>query len=185
MSRKACRRCAATGFCSAGTWRRLTDAPRPAKDDGFLSSTHAEHAARSETSHSAFRAPHFPKRRPLRASAGHPVTQLQYARQGIIAGNGIHRHPGKHENCGSRIANCGFIRRFEAGIDLSRSSMKGRRSNQFKIRNPKLQMPSPLRCSAGSRSGYRRRSRRSLCGVKWRRAGRLFPRTSIIRRTSR
>ncbi len=55
-----------------------------AKDDGFLSSTHAEHAARSETSHSAFRAPHFPKRRPLRASAGHPVTQLWYARQGII-----------------------------------------------------------------------------------------------------
>src|SRR5881397_3299644 len=30
------------------------------------------------------RTSNLPKRRPLRASAGHPVTQLWYARQGII-----------------------------------------------------------------------------------------------------
>jgi phosphomethylpyrimidine synthase len=57
-------------------------ASRP-EDDGYLSAVHAEKATRKETKG---RLEIFPglSRRPLRASEGHPVTQLWYARQGII-----------------------------------------------------------------------------------------------------
>ncbi len=54
-------------------------------DNGYLSGKHAEYASQSERN----RLIEFPgmtggKKAPLRASAGHPVTQLWYARQGII-----------------------------------------------------------------------------------------------------
>ncbi len=51
-------------------------------DNGYLSRNHAEYASQAERN----RLLQFPglKRRPLRASKGHPVTQLWYARQGII-----------------------------------------------------------------------------------------------------
>ena len=54
---------------------------RPA-DNGYLSAVHAEHHAKGNGSGPK----EFPglRRRPLRASAGHPVTQLWYARQGIV-----------------------------------------------------------------------------------------------------
>ena len=52
-------------------------------DNGYLSSTHAKHATQRDK---ANRLTEFPGqgRKPLRATAGHPVTQLWYARQGII-----------------------------------------------------------------------------------------------------
>ncbi len=55
------------------------------QDNGYLSRQHAEFASRAEKN----RLMEFPglqgqRRRPLRASAGHPVTQLWYARQGIV-----------------------------------------------------------------------------------------------------
>src|SRR5881398_830815 len=50
-------------------------------DDGYLSDKHAAVAVKRP----AFNGVGAPSRRkPLRASAGHPVTQLWYARQGII-----------------------------------------------------------------------------------------------------
>jgi len=54
-------------------------------DNGYLSGKHAEYASQSERN----RLIEFPgmtgsKKKPLRASADHPVTQLWYARQGII-----------------------------------------------------------------------------------------------------
>jgi len=51
-------------------------------DDGYLSDQHAAYASQAERN----RLVEFPglKRQPQRASAGHPVTQLWYARQGII-----------------------------------------------------------------------------------------------------
>jgi phosphomethylpyrimidine synthase len=57
-------------------------AVRP-EDNGYLSPTHAEHAG---ARHKDSALKEFPGlgRKPLRASAGHPVTQLWYARQGII-----------------------------------------------------------------------------------------------------
>ena len=52
-------------------------------DNGYLSSVHADHATQREK---ANRLTEFPRlgRKPLRASAGHPVTQYWYAKQGII-----------------------------------------------------------------------------------------------------
>ncbi len=51
-------------------------------DNGYLSEQHAHLASHAERN----RLVEFPglRRRPLRASAGHPVTQLWYAQQGII-----------------------------------------------------------------------------------------------------
>jgi phosphomethylpyrimidine synthase len=55
------------------------------QDNGYLSGKHAEFASQAEKN----RLVEFPglkghRRRPLRASKGHPVTQLWYARQGLI-----------------------------------------------------------------------------------------------------
>ena len=53
------------------------------EDNGYLTKGHEEYASSAEKRN---RLEHFPglKRRVLRGSAGHPVTQLWYARQGII-----------------------------------------------------------------------------------------------------
>jgi phosphomethylpyrimidine synthase len=53
------------------------------EDNGYLTRGHEEFASTAERKN---RLDHFQgaKRKPLRASAGHPVTQLWYARQGII-----------------------------------------------------------------------------------------------------
>src|SRR5947209_2606238 len=53
------------------------------EDNGYLTRGHEEFASTAERKN---RLEHFTgiRRRPLRASAGHPVTQLWYARQGII-----------------------------------------------------------------------------------------------------
>jgi phosphomethylpyrimidine synthase len=59
--------------------------PTQARDNGYLSEQHAEYAAARRTGElSPLRAPVNASRRPLRACAGHPVTQLWYARQGFI-----------------------------------------------------------------------------------------------------
>jgi phosphomethylpyrimidine synthase len=55
------------------------------QDNGYLSGKHAEFASKAEKN----RLVEFPgllgqRRKPLRASKGHPVTQLWYAKQGII-----------------------------------------------------------------------------------------------------
>jgi len=50
-------------------------------DDGYLSDKHAAVAVKRPTFNGASASS---RRKPLRASAGHPVTQLWYARQGIV-----------------------------------------------------------------------------------------------------
>lgn len=54
------------------------------QDNGYLSPSHAQQASERRGGLSPLAAPENSHRRPLRASAGHPVTQLWYARQGII-----------------------------------------------------------------------------------------------------
>jgi phosphomethylpyrimidine synthase len=53
-------------------------------DNGYLSVSHAQQASERRGGLSPLQAPENAKRRPLRASAGHPVTQLWYARQGVV-----------------------------------------------------------------------------------------------------
>src|SRR6266700_6991109 len=52
-------------------------------DDGYLSDVHAKSVSRNGSSKFEGESSKL-TRKPLRASAGHPVTQLWYARQGII-----------------------------------------------------------------------------------------------------
>ena len=55
------------------------------QDNGYLSRQHAEFASQAERNRLVeFPGLHGQRRRPRRASKGHPVTQLWYARQGII-----------------------------------------------------------------------------------------------------
>ena len=54
------------------------------QDNGYLSTSHAQQASERRGGLSPLNSPSNAHRRPLRASAGHPVTQLWYARQGII-----------------------------------------------------------------------------------------------------
>jgi phosphomethylpyrimidine synthase len=55
------------------------------QDNGYLSPRHAEYASNAERNRLVeFPGLHGQRRRPLRAAKGHPVTQLWYARQGII-----------------------------------------------------------------------------------------------------
>src|SRR5206468_5398889 len=51
-------------------------------DDGYLSDKHSAIAAKHRLTFNGTGAPS--RRKPLRASADHPVTQLWYARQGIV-----------------------------------------------------------------------------------------------------
>ncbi len=57
-------------------------AVRP-EDNGYLSGVHADHAAKRNGKAALKEFPGL-RRKPLRASAGHPVSQLWYARQGIV-----------------------------------------------------------------------------------------------------
>jgi phosphomethylpyrimidine synthase len=55
------------------------------RDNGYLTENHAEYAAaKREGLLSPLKAPINAQRQPLKASKGHPVTQLWYAKQGII-----------------------------------------------------------------------------------------------------
>ncbi|MEI6337276.1 MAG: phosphomethylpyrimidine synthase ThiC [Verrucomicrobiota bacterium] len=54
------------------------------QDNGYLSTSHAQIASEKRGGLSALNSPENAKRKPLKACAGHPVTQLWYAKQGII-----------------------------------------------------------------------------------------------------
>ena len=54
------------------------------EDNGYLSTSHAQLASERRGGLSPLQAPQNARRRPLRASSDHPVTQLWYARQGIV-----------------------------------------------------------------------------------------------------
>ena len=59
--------------------------PVSSVDNGYLSPTHEASAERRRAGGSLeLRSGSLPRRRPRRASAGHPVTQMWYARQGMI-----------------------------------------------------------------------------------------------------
>jgi phosphomethylpyrimidine synthase len=92
-------------------------------DDGYLSVAHAEKSAKRNGSEKyELRSKKF-QRRPHRASAGHPVTQLWYARQGIITpemefisvrenlGHERMKDERRGKNGGSELLNSSFLPR--------------------------------------------------------------------------
>ena len=80
---RAFRPCARNGSAGEGTSPNTKGREIKPEDNGYLTRGHEEFASQAERKN---RLDHFQgaKRKPLRASAGHPVTQLWYARQGII-----------------------------------------------------------------------------------------------------
>src|ERR1700746_1884305 len=68
-----------------GDVEEIAGRPVSFRDDGFLSEAHAKSSDRNESKKDELGIKNFrSNRKPLRASAGHPVTQLWYAQQGII-----------------------------------------------------------------------------------------------------
>jgi phosphomethylpyrimidine synthase len=70
---------------SRGDVREYEGRPVSPADNGYLSDVHENRSHRNGNGHDPLtRFPDTARRKPLRACAGHPVTQLWYARQGII-----------------------------------------------------------------------------------------------------
>ena len=135
------------------------------KDNGYLSGKHAEFASKAEKNRLVeFPGLHGQRRRPLRASAGHPVTQLWYARQGIITPE--MEFIAIRENM--RTADCEFGLRNSAS-DIVRNDLDKQHAGSSQIGNPKSQsnihavrfQPFSAAHSEGNHAGIcARRSRR-------------------------
>ena len=73
------------------------------EDNGYLSAKHARVALQRRGGLSPFEAPQSAHRLPLRGSGSHPVTQLWYARQGVITAEmefiAIRENLGRAKNC--------------------------------------------------------------------------------------
>ncbi len=90
------------------------------EDNGYLTRGHEEFASQAERKN---RLDHFQgtKRKPLRGSANHPVTQLWYARQGIITPEmefiairenhriASQKEEGRRKNGDSELLNSSFL----------------------------------------------------------------------------
>ncbi|MFM8982572.1 MAG: phosphomethylpyrimidine synthase ThiC, partial [Spartobacteria bacterium] len=94
------------------------------QDNGYLSRNHAEYASKAERN----RLLEFPglRRKPLRASAGHPVTQLWYARQGIVTP--------EMEFIAIR-ENMGRAKIAELGGDILRNDLSKQHAGSAQLRN--------------------------------------------------
>ena len=112
------------------------------QDNGYLSGKHAEYASTAERN----RLVEFPglasqRRRPLKATAGHPVTQLWYARQGIITPEMEFiaiRENMKIAECGMRIAELGddIVRNDLAKQHAGSAQQSGSSSPHSTLRTP-------------------------------------------------
>jgi phosphomethylpyrimidine synthase len=90
-------------------------------DDGYLSDAHAQHGNGSKKDELRIKKP-LP-RKPLRASAGHPVTQLWYARQESLLRRWSSSRSGN--KCGMWNAKCGTE---NSGLLLLISAIRGPQS---------------------------------------------------------
>jgi phosphomethylpyrimidine synthase len=114
------------------------------QDNGYLSRQHAEYASQAERN----RLVEFPglrgqRRRPLRASAGHPVTQLWYARQGIITPE--MEFIALRENMGRAGLSDSGPRISDLAKDIVRNDLNKQHagSGQDSVRNPESQAENP------------------------------------------
>jgi phosphomethylpyrimidine synthase len=98
--------------------------PTP-RDNGYLSETHQDHAAKKR-GESTLPLHSLPVRKPKRASAGHPVTQLWYARQGIITP--------EMEYIAIR-ENMGRAQLADLGKDLARNVLEKQHAGSSQTRN--------------------------------------------------
>jgi phosphomethylpyrimidine synthase len=141
-------------------------------DNGYLSGKHAEFASKAEKN----RLVEFPglssqRRRPLRAKAGKVVTQLQYARAGIITPE--MEFIAIRENMGrARISD--MAERHHSATGSTRQTAR-----RFAASSPAASSRRPF--SKNFRSASRKRSRPSSCAAKSPPVAPSFRSTSTIR----
>jgi phosphomethylpyrimidine synthase len=122
-------------------------------DDGFLSEKHAAIAAQRSTpnsdksragaQHPTFNGAGAPsRRRPLRASVGHPVTQLAYARRGIITPE--MEFIAIRENMGRAVAGIGDPGAAINDRGYNRNDLRFHHSGSQPIANCKSQLANPI-----------------------------------------
>jgi phosphomethylpyrimidine synthase len=122
------------------------------QDDGYLSGKHAEYASKAEKN----RLIEFPgltsqRRRPLRAKAGKVVTQLAYARAGIITPE--MEFIAIRENMGRQMIADRGLQIADLSKDIVRNDLAKQHagSAQETIRNPKSEIRNPYTPSVFSR----------------------------------
>ena len=115
-------------------------------DDGFLSEKHAAIATQRSTPNAqrpTFNGAGAPsRRRPLRASVGHPVTQLAYARRGIITPE--MEFIAIRENMGRAVAGIGDPGAAINDRGYNRNDLRFRHSGSQPIANCKSQLANPI-----------------------------------------
>jgi phosphomethylpyrimidine synthase len=151
-------------------------------DNGYLSGKHAEFASKAEKN----RLVEFPgllgqRRKPLRASKGHPVTQLWYARQGIVTPEMEFiaiREQTRNAERGTQIED---LREDITRNDLHKQHAGSTQSSDFRLPTsdftPSVFRRFPQRIAA--------RSRRNSCEAKSPPVAPSFRTTSIIPSPSR
>ncbi|MFA7234059.1 MAG: phosphomethylpyrimidine synthase ThiC [Terrimicrobiaceae bacterium] len=110
-------------------------------DNGFLSDQHAS----SHNGPSALRTPRSALRKPLRASANHPVTQLWYARQGIITPE--MEFIAIREN----LAQASRLRVGDLAKDIARNDLDKQHAGSSQIANRKPETENPFTPSVFAR----------------------------------
>ncbi len=144
------------------------------QDNGYLSGKHAEFASTAERNRLVeFPGLHGERRRPLKASAGHPVTQLWYAKQGIITPE--MEYIAIRENM--KIADC--------GLQIGRKTSSAAISTSSTLAPRRFKATTRLQSSSASPSASRRKSRRNLSEKKSPVVAPSFPRTSTTPSWSR
>jgi phosphomethylpyrimidine synthase len=112
-----------------------------ARDNGYLSEVHAETADQRRNGRlSANRNPESANgRRPLRASAGHPVTQLWYARQGIVTPEmefiAIRENMGRQKIADWSGAGLADLRIADWGSDIVRNDLRKQHAGSHQKRS--------------------------------------------------
>src|SRR5207249_9427062 len=106
-------------------------------DDGYLSTKHATSRKGDKLSTLNSQASTFPARRPLRAKSGKVVTQLWYARQGIVTPEmefiAIRENLGKEE-----------FRSKNSQVEISPNDLHHRHSGSEPIENRKSKIGNPV-----------------------------------------
>jgi phosphomethylpyrimidine synthase len=122
-------------------------------DDGYLSEAHAEFVRRNGSSKSQapsskeapnpkLQTTNFAHRVPLRASAAHPVTQLWYARRGIVTRE--MEFIAIRENMGSAGASPARFGASPNGSEIARNDLGFRHAGSEPIENRKSQIENPI-----------------------------------------
>ena len=138
------------------------------KDDGYLSDVHA--ASRSGNSKFKIQNSKF-ERRPLRAKAGKVVTQLEYARRGIITPEMEFIAIREQMRVGqaSSLSPSSDIRLSDLSKDNVRNDLNKQHAGSSQIAGAlaSSRRVSFLQFSRASRNASRRKSRRNLSAAKW------------------